>query len=261
MIKLCNGIYIHFLTVILFFSAYITRTLEITIAMYSVMLIHELAHFVSAKVLGLKISKLIFYPFGVSLRLNSIILLSFSEEIILYLSGPLVNAVIAVIFALNGKFGVLYINNLALFLLNILPIIPLDGGRILETIISRYKGRKNAKKILKFIGILIYSFLIYLLLKSKTLNINTLTLILFLLGSIIFEKEKYSVDLIKELTFSNLNKRRKAELFVFSESEPIRNIIKEFNPSKNSLVAFIDDKERIVSLKTDREIIKSLLNY
>ncbi len=227
--------------------------------MYSVMLVHEMAHLISAKALGLKISKIIFYPFGVSLRLNSVILLSFSEEIILYISGPLVNALIAVILAFLGDFGIFYINNLALFFLNILPIIPLDGGHILETVISRYKGRKNAKKILKVIGIFIYSILFYILLKFKTLNVNSMTLIIFLLGSIIFEKEKYSVDLIKELTFFDIKKDGKAEIFVISKKNQIRNILKEFNPSKRTLVAIVDEEENVISLKTDKDIIKSLL--
>jgi len=259
LIKLSKGIYVHFLTVFLFISAYILRTLEITALMYSVMFIHEMAHLISAKAMGLNISKIIFYPFGVSLRLNSVILLSFPEEMILYLSGPLVNALIAVVFAFFGEFGIFYINNLLLFLLNILPVLPLDGGHILKTFISRYKGRKNAGKILKLVGILVYGAIFYLLLKSQTININSLTLIIFLAGSIIFEKEKYSVDLIKELTFFDRKKDGKAEVFVVSNKSGFKNIIKEFNPSKRTLVAVIDNEENVISLKTDKDIIKSML--
>ena len=112
MIKLSGKIYIHWLTVVLFVSAYITRTLGMTALMYSVMLLHELAHTAAAKFLRLGIGRIIFYPFGLCLNLKTRILCSFTDEIILYISGPLVNAVIAAVMCVLGKFNLFFYNNL-----------------------------------------------------------------------------------------------------------------------------------------------------
>ena len=97
MIKLFSGIYVHFLTVLLFSVCYITGKLETFFITYLIMFIHETAHLAAAMTIGLKPSHMVFYPFGVNLRLKNKSVGSVADEIILYAAGPLANILMAVL--------------------------------------------------------------------------------------------------------------------------------------------------------------------
>ena len=49
---------------------------------YAVMILHELAHCLAAVCIGLKISHIDFYPFGVNLKLKNKFVYSLADEII-----------------------------------------------------------------------------------------------------------------------------------------------------------------------------------
>ena len=95
MIKLTKHLYIHSLTVVLFVVCYITRRLELLFMSYMIMTVHELSHLLAAVCIGLKPSRVVFYPFGVNLKLKNRIIYSVSDEVILYFAGPLSNIVMA----------------------------------------------------------------------------------------------------------------------------------------------------------------------
>ena len=139
MIKITKHIYIHILTVILFAVCYVTRRLELLALSYAIMTVHELSHLLAAVCIGLKPSRIVFYPFGVNLKLKTRMIYSISDEVILYFAGPFSNVIMALLavfldFPMKEEF---YIQNIALFILNMLPIIPLDGGVILKKVFSR----------------------------------------------------------------------------------------------------------------------------
>ena len=73
MIKISKGIYIHFLTVLLFIFCYINRKLEILAISYISIFVHEIAHLTAAIAIGLLPSRIIFLPFGVNLKLKNTI--------------------------------------------------------------------------------------------------------------------------------------------------------------------------------------------
>ena len=61
------------------------------------MTIHEVAHLIAALSIGLMPEKLKFQPYGVNLTLKNKIIYSFSDEVILYLSGPFTNIFLSLI--------------------------------------------------------------------------------------------------------------------------------------------------------------------
>ncbi len=259
LIKVSKYIYIHWLTLALFASAYITRTLEITAIMYLVMLLHELSHAAAAYYLKLGISRIILYPFGVSLLVGTRLLCSLSDGLILYLSGPLVNAVIAAIMAILGIKNLFFINNLVIFLLNLLPILPLDGGRIAECILLRRYSDKSCRIIMSVLSAVIAAAICLILILGKAVNINTLSFIAFIVGGCIMQKPKYNRDLVRELALCKSKKGLKSNVIIADKSIPERKIISEFSPSKSTLVVFCNESGGIERLKTDKEVIFDIL--
>jgi stage IV sporulation protein FB len=70
------------------------------------------------------------------------------RRMITYLAGPIINFIMVLIFACislneNLKMKIVY-TNLLLAIFNLLPIMPLDGGKILKEIMVKKIGNKDA---------------------------------------------------------------------------------------------------------------------
>lgn len=261
MVKVSKYIYVHFLTAALFCAAYVTRTLETLAAVYAVMLIHELAHALAAARLGLGISRIELYPFGVTLKVKSRVLCSVCDEVILYLSGPLVNAAAAVICALCGRRGVFYYNNILLFVLNLLPVLPLDGGQLFYGILWNYLGEKRAFLLSKLTSAVFAALLCAGVVLAGGLSVNSALFCVFVAAGVFTQKAKYSRDFVRTLA---VRKRSKdiSRLRVISALEGAKktDIVKSFVPAADTVVFFRADDGRITGIKSDDEIIKNLIS-
>ena len=91
--------------------------------------LHELGHIVSLYLLGGKADKITISFYGIGLKHSSD--LPVSREILFLLSGILINLLFVM---LNVKRDI----NLALLVINALPIYPLDMGRCLKLVLEKY---------------------------------------------------------------------------------------------------------------------------
>lgn len=160
---------------IFFVLFYLTRQIELYATIMVLCVIHELGHVVMGLIMGLKIEKIEIMPFGLSVSFKLNIddykkkikkgnILQF-KKIAIAVAGPLTNLAMLLI-VLNTNINlkivsneVLAYANILIMLFNLLPIYPLDGGRILKELIHIYEGSIKSKiyirKISKAVIILI----------------------------------------------------------------------------------------------------------
>lgn len=147
-----------FLFLIIF---YITKQIGIYAIMIGFAILHELGHLFMGLLLGLKPEKIDLIPMGlaVSFKVN---ISDFNKkkkrgnvevlkEIFIAIAGPVVNLIIlilALIFIKDEMLKNLIVYaNLLIFMFNLLPIYPLDGGRILNGILHIFVGKREAMKL------------------------------------------------------------------------------------------------------------------
>ena len=141
----------------------ITRQIKIYGLLMLFAFIHEIGHLLSGLFLGLKVHNIKIAPFGFSIaflpteknRKTSI------KKLIIALAGPITNLIVicivyifcSIIKKSNLAFStdIIYAN-LLLFLFNMLPIYPLDGGRVIKEILNINFGEKNSYKYIKNIS-------------------------------------------------------------------------------------------------------------
>jgi stage IV sporulation protein FB len=141
---------------------YFSGNTNLYILTYAVMALHESSHLIAALCIGLKPESITFSPFGVNLKLKNKIISSISDEVILYSSGPLVNGVLAIVGLILNDYT-LYRINTVLMIMNLLPVIPLDGGMICMRILSYRIGQRRAKKILNTITFILSVLFLFVL--------------------------------------------------------------------------------------------------
>ena len=127
-----------------------------TLLFLAVLGIHELAHLVAARAFGLQLVEFELMPYGGMARIAGLEQVEPAKEAIVALAGPLCNlAVLAVslllasLLHLQGAGYSLWLSaHATLAVVNLIPALPLDGGRIVRGALAARYGHDLAKSIL-----------------------------------------------------------------------------------------------------------------
>ena len=148
-------------------------------------IIHEFGHLIASKKYNWNFSKIEIFPFGGCCKFDEKLNRPMKEELIILLAGPIFQIIFFTCFTILTKYGLVTYRNYLIYknyhytllLFNLLPIYPLDGGRILNILISYIMPYKKSNKIIIFISSLIILILIFL---YKNLNFTMVSVLLLI---------------------------------------------------------------------------------
>ena len=151
------------------------------IVYFSLLLIHELGHAITGIILGYKLDKIIFYPLGGVTIFNLPINISLKKELLILVMGPIMQ-IIGYLF-LKNYFSYITIYHYTLLFFNLLPLYPLDGGKILNILCNyKYNYLKSFKIVFIISLIIVFLLIIYCF---YNFNLNLLLMIILLLSKLI----------------------------------------------------------------------------
>ncbi len=138
------------------------------VGLFACVLLHELGHSLAARKFGIPVAEIVLYPIGGVARIGK--MPRPREEFWITVAGPAVNLAIAAVLWLSlsarqllpglsdaGAAGPdlwqrLLVANIALFVFNMLPAFPMDGGRILRSLLAMRVGETRATVVAAGIG-------------------------------------------------------------------------------------------------------------
>ena len=170
----------------------LTASYKIFFIISTLIIIHELGHFLSAKVLGIETDKIYLYPLGGISKINMSLNESVLKEFIILIMGPIFQniAYIFLLLIINDN-EIVTRYHLGILVFNLLPIYPLDGGKLLNLIFTCIIPYKLSYKIIIIIS---YIINIIILFSNNKLSINMILTYIVLI--ILIKKEQNKENLI-----------------------------------------------------------------
>ncbi len=237
-----------------------------------VVIFHEFGHSFVAKKLGYMLNKIVLMPYGVCLNYGTNFFSS-NDEILIALAGPMVNIFLCICcFALWWLFPISYIYtrlfcyaNLSIFIFNLLPCYPLDGGRVLAGFLSKKYDYQNVIKFVVFLNLvvcLVFVITFFVGLVFGVMNVNLIIITLFLFVGIFQPNNKstYNYLTLSANRIKMLDTGRQIKFTLIKSSERLYKVITRISKHKFNVFYVVCADERI-KIITELTIIKLAAKY
>lgn len=221
--------------------------------------LHEYGHYFVTRYLGYETNGILFSIYGAGLNTNNAY--KIKDDIKISLAGPLVNLGLIVLiicfwWIVPSTYLFTYdffVCNLVIMIFNLIPIYPLDGGRVLVALVSSKVKRKKVVKVSNIICFLLGILVLILFGISFffDVNFNMLFIGLFLtINSILSDKSEYFE---RVSAFSKGAKSCEIKMFKVRDFEK-STLLRYMSPNYYSIFV-CDENGRQKILKED-EILK-----
>ena len=157
----------------------------------SIIIFHELGHFLVAKINNLNPKKIIIYPFGGLTIIDNLINTKIIKELTVAISGIIFQTIYYLIITILYQNNLIreYIFNIftkyhySILIFNILPIHPLDGSKILMLLLSKFLPYKLVTKLNIIISIITGIIILYI--NYYTFNYTTILIISIIIENLV----------------------------------------------------------------------------
>jgi len=249
--------------------------LKETLLLFALVSIHEMVHLLVAGRFGLKAAEVEIFPFGGVARIDGVLEHSPRAEILVSLAGPACNLTL---YALGLLFwprlsawslGELFLQaNLMLGLFNLVPALPLDGGRSCRALLAKAVGfyratdlvLKLSKGLSAAVGL--WGLLgIYL----GTSNLHTLFMAAFLYGAVLKEERHFIYFFIRYLIHKGEELKRQGVLpvkhYVTTGQITLGEVAEKLTPGYYHLILVVAKGGREWHTLSEHQIVRALLEH
>lgn len=189
------NIHIHPLLWFIALIAIMTAQFQTLLLLFWIVLWHELGHVFAAHLFSWRVKRVLLLPFGGVAEMDEHGNRPFHEELIVTIAGPLQHLIIFFIAYIAHHANVISSEmyrqlleyNLSILLINLLPIWPLDGGKLLFLYRTMRTSFRRAHEQALYASIFFLSVCFICLLTMAPMQINLWIIVCFLAHAIWFE--------------------------------------------------------------------------
>ena len=216
--------------------------------------VHEAAHLLAAAVFKVEISEISLMPFGGSAKIENPYHLSKLKLIGVAAAGPISNILIILLVSSAAYWEWIGFDaalrliepNIVLFLFNLIPALPLDGGRIMTAALSAFIGENNAFRAGILCGRCLAALLIALMIcggiRNHVWNLSFLLAAVFIITS--ERNERRALDISRARRIQEGLRgfdMRPARLYHIDGSHSAAQALSLMRPRENAWFVIMDD--------------------
>lgn len=246
-----------------------------TLLLFALVSFHELVHLMVARHFGIRAREVEIFPFGGVARIDGLLERSPVAEMAVSMAGPLSNlclyglGILCWPWLAEWSLGELFLQaNLMLAIFNLMPALPLDGGRVFRSLLTNkfgfYRATDWVLKISKWLAVAtgIWGLLgIYL----GTSNLHTLFMAAFLYGAVLKEERNFSYIFIRYLVRKGEELNRQGVLpvkqYVTTKTITLGEIARQLSPGHYHLILVVEKGGREIHTLSEHQLVEALLEY
>ncbi|MDR0752413.1 MAG: site-2 protease family protein [Christensenellaceae bacterium] len=228
---------------------------------------HEFAHIFVAYKCGYVLRDIKLNLYGASL--SGFEKIDKNDAFIVLLAGPFLNIIMSLIIVsiwwfFQGTYSTtfpFFYANIVLAFFNLLPVYPLDGGRLITCLKPR---SKKTKTVLKIFGIVTGTllFLTYIISMFSDENLNLLLMASFVLIAVFNKSEE---DSFEHITSIHTNKSKKCPIeikkFRVSHELALLKLLKFMKLAYISIFIVVNQDEKVIVTIEEREVVELCIKY
>lgn len=252
---------VHPLYIIFSFILIYCGRIDECLLYFIVVLLHEMAHYMVARLLGYKLNHMVFMPYGIGIGGENVRFQN-KHEIMIALAGPCMNFLLAIgTMALWWWVPIMYSYtklfvtiNLVLGIFNLLPFYPLDGGRVLYalTVFTKWAKKIDTLDTILTIGtscILLINFIYSIF---HEINFTLLFIALFLLASI----GRYRKENLNYRLFTHIDPQpKKMEKILVYKDTKVQTMLDMLRCDRYYTFVIMDNEQQIIKEITQDQLI------
>lgn len=263
-------------TLILIGSALTGYFLE-AITLFGIVLVHELGHLAAASGFGWRVREVQLLPFGGVLVVDELGSMPAWEELIVALAGPLQHVWLILLALLMKWMGAGSSNwwdyfieaNLMIALFNLLPVMPLDGGKIMQSLLGYLLSYHNTILYTVWISMFLSLAIIVMAiiqLFSGQLPLNILVIGIFLLVSNWYAYRQLPYHFFRFLIGRGsrvsqlLSRGTLAQPIVITKHRTMADTLKLFMREKYHLIYIVNETGRIQAVLPEQQLVSGYLD-
>ena len=220
--------------------------------------VHEFCHMIVAKKLGYVCCKITLYPSGALLS-GSTDEFTFKDEILISLAGPISNAIACVICVflwwilpeMYNYTADFVVANLSIAFFNLLPIFPLDGGRVLLAFLSNVFPRKKAcivtRNITMIVACILFVVFVVSLFITPNFQIGISSIVIFIS---VLSEDKEAV--YKRIVKTDIKRRKlkhglRVVALMFNSKTKLTKVLSKLDNFAFYVIYVVDDNFNILA--------------
>lgn len=235
-------------------------------------MLHELSHMAIASLMGCKFNNIELHIFGARAELLELEEFTDKKKLIIYISGPAFNIIMAIgLFIVGLKIDSYIINqsinlNIGLAFFNLLPAYPLDGSRIYEILLSKKVLYKRAQRIMSIVSyctagiFLVISVVVFIFLHKFNIS-------MFIAGIMIIYITKCEIRDTMYIIMGNIVKKRKSliknkyienKILSVYYKNGLVNVLGLVDRNKFNTFYVLDEEMKLIYILNEDELIEAL---
>ncbi len=272
-IKGCE-IRLHPLLMVLVVLAAWVGQLPFFLVSFGAVLYHELCHVLVAVLCGYAVTRIEVLPFGSVAQIQGLFEEQPQSEMLIALAGPSANLLMVMALTtlqhytgLNFPYRDAFVAaNLRLAVFNLLPLLPMDGGRILRSALARYVSLGKATRLAADLGILggvAMTVAAAVGWPRETGRVVTILLGLTVLLTALRDRRGASWLWLRELTGKKQKLLREETMavrqIVTRWDMPLGQLAMRFIPHRYHLITVLDEKCDPIATIGENEVMEALM--
>ena len=244
------------------------------------LLFHELGHIAAASLMGAEVTRIEVWPFGAVGRLERAWQLAPAAETVVALAGPFNSGMLCSLASALQRglaqsptyaysqfplLDLLIRVNLGLFLMNLIPCLPLDGGRMVRSQCALRSGYVEASKVVAKWGLIAGTVLTVAafagVLAGRDWQPFLVVGPLVVWGALDERRGAGTQNVMDILTRSDRLVQRKAiavQEIMVSQETTVSEVVRRFRPSKYHVILVANRSMRVVGKITETQVLEAM---